>query len=363
MRVLIAEDDDISAELLQNSLGSFGYECDIARTGREAFSLVQTGKYRLVVSDWEMPEMTGVELCREIRQRHCGGYVYLILLTSRTGTQNIVDGLKAGADDFISKPFQPQELCVRLRAGERILALASRDLTIFSLAKLAESRDPETGAHLERIREYCRVIAEDLMQRNVFGSEIDADFVQMIHLTSPLHDIGKVGIPDHVLLKPGRLSADEFEVMKQHAAIGGQTLDAVARAHPEASFLLMAREIAWTHHERFDGTGYPCKLIGGQIPLSGRIVALADVYDALTTKRVYKPAFSHDKARSIIVEGAGTHFDPNIVEAFCRCEEQFLSVKKAFAGDDEGHDLKAPSSLALFNYAENPLTPLLSAQK
>ena len=326
MRVLVVEDDGLAAKMLEHCLAEFGYEVTIARDGREAFERIRAGMHRLVVSDWEMPEMSGLELCRRIRARPSAGYIYVILLTSRCGTHNVVEGLNAGADDFISKPFQPQELCVRLRVGERILALESRDLTIFVLAKLAESRDPETGAHLERIREYCRTVAEQLSTKDKFRTHVDGDYVQLIYLTSPLHDIGKVGIPDRVLLKPGRLTPEEFEIMKRHTIIGGETLDAAARAHPEARFLQMARDIAWTHHERFDGSGYPHGLSGEEIPLCGRIVAVADVYDALTTKRVYKPAHSHQTARSIILAGKGGKFDPEVVDAFLEREEHFLAV-------------------------------------
>jgi len=331
MRVLVVEDDDVTAEMLEHALREFGYEVGIAADGREAFRQVRTGRYRLVVSDWEMPEMTGVELCRQIRSRRSSGYVYVILLTARSGTQNVVEGLSAGADDFISKPFQPEELCVRLRAGERILSLEGRDLTIFAMAKLAESRDPETGAHLERIREYSRILAQELSQRTELRDQLDEESIQTLYLTSPLHDIGKVGIPDSVLLKPGRLTEDEFEVMKRHTVIGGETLEAVSRAHPGAQFLQMACDIAWSHHEKFDGSGYPRGLAGEEIPLCARIVALADVYDALTTKRVYKPAYSHRTAREIILEGNGTQFDPAAVEAFVERESQFLTIRQKLA--------------------------------
>ncbi|MGO9111476.1 MAG: HD domain-containing phosphohydrolase [Thermoguttaceae bacterium] len=335
MRVLIADDDDVALEILEHALAQFGYQVTVAHDGREALDLVRSGQFRMVVSDWEMPKMTGVELCREIRQRSASGYVYVILLTSRQGTQNVVDGMNSGADDFVNKPFQPQELVVRIRAGERILAMESRELIIFSMAKLAESRDPETGAHLERMREYCRVIAEHLSRQAKFREQVDGDYVQLIYMTSPLHDIGKVGIPDHILLKAGRLTSEEFEIMKEHAEIGARTLDAAAAAHPEAKFLCMAREIARCHHEKFDGSGYPNGLAGEEIPLCGRIVALADVYDALTTKRVYKPAFSHEKAAAIIREGRSRHFDPDIVDAFEANEARFVAIWNELAEREE----------------------------
>jgi putative two-component system response regulator len=220
---------------------------------------------------------------------------------------------------------------VRLRAGQRILSMDSRHLMIFALAKLAESRNPETGAHLERIRAYCHVIAQDLSGQVKFSSQVDGEYVQTIYQTSPLHDIGKVGIPDSVLLNPGRLSDREWSIMKQHTIIGAETLRAVAREHAQAAFLDMAYEIALSHHECFDGSGYPHGLSGEQIPLSARIVSLADVYDALTTKRVYKDAFSHDVARAIILDGIGAHFDPDIVNSLLRNEEEFIGIRDRFA--------------------------------
>jgi len=324
--VLVVEDDPISRDLLEACLAQFGYDVTVVEDGHQAVEQIRTGRFRLVVSDWEMPQVSGLDLCRFIRRRQSSGYVYVILLTSRCGTQNVVAGLNAGADDFISKPFHPDELRVRLRAAERILAMESRDLLIFSLAKLAESRDADTGAHLDRIRQYCRMLAEYLSTTDKYSGIVDGEYVRMIYLTSPLHDIGKVGIPDHILKKPGKLTDDEFTIMKTHAAIGGRTLDAVAELRPDVGFLQMARDIAWAHHEKYDGTGYPRGLAGEAIPLAARILGLADVYDALTTKRVYKPAFSHETARAILVEGSGKHFDPHLVQAFLAVEDAFIST-------------------------------------
>lgn len=331
MKVLIVDDNDVSLTLLQATLTRAGYQVETARDGAEALERVRSEGFRLVVSDWEMPRLSGPELCRAVRADDLPGYVYVILVTSHDSPQETVEGLSAGADDFIGKPFDPSELIARVRTGERILGLETREVAIFAMAKLAESRDPETGAHLERVRSYCRVLAKDLAQQPKFRPEIDGEFVRLIYLTSPLHDIGKVGIPDSVLLKPGRLSDREFELMKMHALIGAQTLDAALRTFPGVKFLEMARDIAATHHERWDGSGYPDHLVGTAIPLSGRIVALADVYDALTSKRVYKAAFSHEIARSMILKDAGTHFDPDIVEAFVRTEDQFIDIRARYA--------------------------------
>ncbi|HZZ28235.1 MAG TPA: response regulator [Pirellulales bacterium] len=333
MRVLVVDDDAVTSEIILEDLRQFGYDAVGAADGQEAFDLIRTGQFHLVISDWQMPKMSGLELCREIRKRQWSGYVYIILLTSRSGVENVVCGLDAGADDFLSKPFHPQELRMRLRTGERILSLESRDLVIFAMAKLAEFRDKDTGTHLERMREYSRLLATELSRWPKYANVIDGDYVQLIYLTSPLHDIGKVGIPDAVLLKPGRLSPEEFELMKQHSVLGGNTLRAVAQGRPQAQFLVMAQDIAMTHHERYDGQGYPNQLRAEEIPLCGRIVALADVYDALRSKRVYKGAFGHDTARDTIVQGSGRQFDPDVVQAFLNSEKEFIAVANRFQDD------------------------------
>lgn len=327
MKILVVDDNEVSLALLSATLTQAGYRVETAQDGMDALKRVRAEGFRLVVTDWEMPRMNGPELCRAIRADDLMGYVYVILVTSHDTPQETVEGLSAGADDFIGKPFNPAELIARVRTGERILSLETRDVAIFAMARLAESRDPETGAHLERVRSYCRVLANDLAAQPKFQSEINDEFVRLIYLTSPLHDIGKVGIPDCVLLKAGRLSDREFDIMKMHAMLGAQTLDAALRAFPGVKFLEMARDIAATHHERWDGSGYPEGLVGTAIPLSGRIVALADVYDALTSKRVYKAAFSHEIAKSMILKDTGTHFDPDIIEAFIRTENQFIDIR------------------------------------
>ncbi|TWU41776.1 HD domain-containing phosphohydrolase [Novipirellula artificiosorum] len=338
IRILVVDDDPIAAETLCHALSQFGYSSTIALNGIEALEHVRSGKYRIVISDVEMPQMNGIDLCREIRQRGCCDYTYVILLTSRSDTASIVEGLDAGADDYIAKPFSPREMQMRIRAGERILLLESRDLMIFALAKLADSRDHDTGSHLDRIREYCRALCLELSTWPQYQDTIDGIYIQSIYETSPLHDIGKVGIPDRILLKPGRLTTEEFAIMTQHAKIGGDTLQAVAEAHPEAAFLRMAYEIAMSHHERWDGTGYPNGLAGEAIPLSGRVVAIADVYDALTSPRVYKPAYSHHTAVQIISDGSGSHFDPNLVQAFLKLESEFRAIKRRMNDAPENED-------------------------
>ena len=333
MNILVVEDDPVSAELLGAVLEQDGHHVVLAANGREAMNLLRTQNLPLVLSDWEMPEMDGLELCRAIRSEEFGHYVYVIMVTALQGTRHLVEGLAAGADEFMSKPLVPEELAVRLRTAERILSLETRDLAIFAMAKLAESRDPETGAHLERVRNYARLLATEMSTQEKFRDLVTPMFISLIYQTSPLHDIGKVSIPDHVLLKPGRLDDREFAIMKTHAQAGADTLDQAVRKHPGADFLRMARDIAGGHHERFDGKGYPAGLAGERIPLSARIFSIADVYDALVSKRVYKPAFTLDVAKSIISQGAGTQFDPDAAAAFLRCCPKFEAIATAF-GDD-----------------------------
>ena len=203
------------------------------------------------------------------------------------------------------------------------------------MAKLAESRDPETGEHLERMAEYNKLLCKNLRMLPKYESIIDDKYIENIHAASPLHDIGKVGIPDNILTKPGKLSEREFDIMKTHSAIGADTLRIVDEKHPGNDLVRMGIEIAESHHEKWDGAGYPNGVSGENIPLAGRILALGDVYDALTSKRVYKEAFSHEKSREIILEGRGTHFDPDVVGAFISIENEFLTVKERFADTEE----------------------------
>jgi putative two-component system response regulator len=335
--VLIVDDNRIALAVLRNALSEAGYEVTATTDARDAMRIMREGLHRLLITDWEMPNMNGMELCRAIRTEGLAGYTYIMVLTARGTPGEKVEGLSAGADDLITKPYHPAELLARVRTAERILSLETRDVAIFAMAKLAESRDPETGAHLERVRGYCRVLSQQLASLDKFSNQIDSEYIRLIYQTSPLHDIGKVGIPDSVLLKPGRLSDREFEIMKEHTTIGAHTLNAALQQFPGVKFLEMARDIALTHHERWDGLGYPRKLAGEQIPLCGRIMALADVYDALTSKRVYKAAYSHEIARSIIVDEIGRQFDPDLVEAFSRSESDFIALR---------NKLTEPSSVA-----------------
>ncbi|MBA2114429.1 HD-GYP domain-containing protein [Bremerella alba] len=333
--ILVVDDDDIALDMIESYLTREGFLVFTAINGVEAVKTLEVNEIQIVVTDWEMPMMNGLELCREIRERFTEHYIYSILLTSRGRNDEIVEGMASGADDFMVKPFNPPELLARINAGIRLIGLESRDLVIFALARLAESRDTETGQHLERVRQYSRRLAREMSALPQFSQVIDGEFVRLIYQTSPLHDIGKVGIPDGVLLKPGKLTKDEFEVMKKHTILGAETLDAALKQFPKAKFLQMAKDIAVAHHEKWDGSGYPFGLSGLEIPLAARIVAVADVYDALTTRRIYKDAFSTAYAESIICDGSGKHFDPEVVRAFESCKEDFVRFVQLYSDPTE----------------------------
>jgi response regulator RpfG family c-di-GMP phosphodiesterase len=211
----------------------------------------------------------------------------------------------------------------------------TQDVTIHSLASLAETRDNETGAHILRTQYYVRALAIELSNHPRFKDELNDETIDLLYKSAPLHDIGKVGIPDNILLKPGKLDVEEFEIMKTHASLGGEALERAEQELGSTSFLYFAREIATTHHEKWDGSGYPKGLKGEEIPISGRLMAVADVYDALISKRVYKPAFSHEKAMQIIKEGSGNHFDSDVVDALLKIEDTFIEIATQYK--DEKH--------------------------
>jgi cyclic di-GMP phosphodiesterase len=336
MRALLVDDDARELELLGDLLTRSGYEVSSARSARQALQRLEGSSFRLVIMESYLPDMDGLALCRLIRSNRASGYIYTIILSDRTDKADVVAGLSAGADDYIAKPYHAPELLQRVSACKRVAALGASEVAVFALAKLAESRDTETGQHLERIRNYCWILARQLRKDFL---EISDEFVDNLYQTSTLHDIGKVGIPDSVLLKPGRLTKEEFAIMKSHTTIGADTLTAAMRQFPEVDYLAMARDIALTHHECFDGSGYPQGLRGKEIPLAGRIVALADVFDALTSQRPYKAAYEHDVAKGLILETMD-RFDPRVLNAFLEVEGEFVAIRDAFSDGEvrEGMD-------------------------
>ena len=330
MKVLIAVEDCKCRETLQMLVRRLGYESLTAADGETGFMIWRADRPRIVITGWHMPAVNGLDLCQKIRASEGSRYTYIIIITPNNLTDEIVRGLDAGADTYITHPFTSAELEAKISVGRRIMDIESRDLVIFAISKLVESRDYETGHHLERMRHYTTIISEYLYDQKLYPEIVNPSFIDNIYLTSPLHDIGKVGIPDHILLKTDRLDDQEWEIMKTHTIIGYDTLMATANHQIKTDYLQMGAEIALSHHEKYDGTGYPQGLAGEQIPLSARIVALADVYDALVSKRVYKNAYPHEVSRSIIVKSAGKHFDPVIVEAFIACEDKFVEIHQKY---------------------------------
>jgi len=359
-RVLVAEDIPANRQVLTQFLVEMGYSVIETENGREALNMVVSEKPDIVILDIKMPEMDGIEVCRIIKSNPVTKFIPVIIITALGDEEHHLQALDAGADDFLTKPFKVHFLRARLKSllALKLMSDASfgyqeslkrinvdlmeklittQDVTIIALAKLAEFRDPETGEHLERMREYSKALAMELRKLPKYRYYINDRYIENLYKSSPLHDIGKVGIRDDVLLKPGKLTTDEFELMKKHTTIGGDALGAAIRfTGMEKSFLDMGKEIAYSHHEKWDGTGYPKGLTEEQIPLSARILALADVYDALTSKRVYKDAFSHDTAYRIILEETSNHFDPDVLRAFKQIEMQFLDIRERYQDVHDG---------------------------
>ena len=334
MKILIAEDNRISRLTLVSFIRQMGYETLVAENGEEAIRLWEEEQPGIVLTDWNMPLASGVEVVRHIRSRESNQYTYTIMITSRDEADDLIEGFECGVDDYLTKPVNKQELMLRMKAGERLLNLQAKEILVFALAKLTEARDQETGAHLERMREYSRLLAQQLMKQGGYPETINRRFIDNLYETSPLHDVGKVGIPDAILLKEGRLTEREYEVMKEHTVIGYKTLHEVAAQSSNGRYLQMAADIACSHHEKWDGAGYPRGLVGEAIPLAARIVALADVYDALRSKRVYKPAFSHEETAQAIIKEAGKHFDPLVVEAFRQIQKDFMEISIAYQDEE-----------------------------
>ena len=319
--ILIIDDADFDRQLLAKKVSAWNYRVHSADNGMAGLKILESHSPDLVITDLQMPIMDGLEFIKAARRLDFR-YTYIIVLSSSNDKKSIVQALAAGADDYLTKPFHPEELKTRIQAAQRILRLQSQDLLILSMAKLADFRSKETGFHLERVQYFTKILAVEYMEHH---GEINPQYISLLQTLSSLHDIGKVAIPDAVLNKPGQLTNEEFSIMKNHTRIGGQLLDDIYQ-NTGAEQLRVARDIVLYHHERYDGAGYPQGLSGENIPLSARIVGLADVYDALTSQRCYKAALSHEKACDIILSEKGKHFDPLLVDCFERRQEDFQAV-------------------------------------
>lgn len=354
-KVLVVDDLEQNVDILTRFLEPMGFYTRSADSGLAALDLVEEDPPDVILLDLMMPGMNGFDVCRRLKRSQKTRHIPVIIITGMSDKQANVDAVEAGADDFLIKPFDRVLLEARIRSSvkskllhDKVLAYQSvleervaertrqleitQHVTVFSLAKLSESRDTETGDHLERMRSYTRELALELSFWPQYRHAINSTFVDELYHSSPLHDIGKVGIPDRILLKPGKLTFEEFEIMKTHTLIGGDTLRAADIEAGSGSFLAMGRDIAFFHHEKFDGSGYPYGVSGEEIPLPARIVALADVYDALSSKRPYKEPFDHPRSKAIILEGRGTHFAPDVVDAFLAREQRFVEIRQHFQG-------------------------------
>ncbi len=342
-RVLIVDDTPENIQILMTVLKD-DYAVIAATSGERALSLAAgTPTPDIILLDIVMPGIDGYEVCRRLRDRTRTRNIPIVFITARSDEEDEAQGLDLGAVDYITKPFRPA--MVKMRVKNHLELKRHRDdlqgqvdkqvekindahrAAILALSKLAESRDDDTGKHLERTQTYCKMLAGQLTSTPEFTDIIDEDYIETIYWASPLHDIGKVAIPDAILNKPGKLTDEEFALMKTHAAHGADTIFAVARQYPNNFFFNMGHKIARSHHEKWNGSGYPDGLSGDAIPLCARIMAVSDVYDALTSKRCYKDAFSHERAREILVNDSGAHFDPDVVKAFLAIDSEIDQVR------------------------------------
>ncbi|MBF0530335.1 MAG: two-component system response regulator, partial [Deltaproteobacteria bacterium] len=336
--VMVVDDTEANVDILVETLGD-DYRLSVAMDGQTALDFATEEPPDLILLDIMMPDIDGYEVCRRLKADPELSKIPIIFVTAMTEVEDETKGLEMGAIDYITKPISPpivkarvknhlelklakeelenQNVILEIKVKERTRELAlTQEVTIESMASLAETRDPETGGHIRRTQHYVKLLAEALKNNPKFSQVLDDDPIDILFKSAPLHDIGKVGVPDHILLKPGKLTDEEFEQMKMHTIYGRNALFSAEKRLGNNSFLRVAREIAYTHQEKWNGTGYPEGLKGSEIPIPGRLMALADVYDALISKRTYKPPFPHEKAVSIIAEGRGSHFDPDVVDAF-----------------------------------------------
>lgn len=330
MKALIVEDNHLHILSMEKVLNDLDMEYTVVMNGKAALHEWGSNEYDLLITDVEMPEMDGFELIKNIREMETDKYTYIIVLTVDHNPDILEKSFEVGADDFLIKPFQPQELKHRIKAGERITQLFEKQLIIYALAELTETRDFETGEHVERIGNYTKLISNSLKSNPKYTYRMTNRYIENIALSSALHDIGKVGIDDKILKKPGIYTPEEREIMKKHVLIGFSTIQTIQNRYPTVRFLKMASEIARWHHERFDGEGYPDQLKKDEIPLSAQIVGLADVYDALVSERVYKKAYTHEEAKAYILSESGKQFAPDLVKAFLQCESKMKLLNQSF---------------------------------
>lgn len=358
LTVLVVDDTADNLALVSGLLKN-RYRVKLANCGAKALEIAQQSMPDLILLDIMMPEMDGYQVCETLKSDPRTFDIPVIFLTAKSEVEDEYRGLTLGAVDYITKPINPAILLARVdtqlhlkqaadflknqndylesevqRRSEEITAI--QDVTILAMASLAETRDADTGNHIRRTQHYIRTLA--LMARNHsrFAGQLSDAYIDRLFKSAPLHDIGKIGIPDRILLKPGRLTTDEFDIMKNHAFLGYQAIvHAESALGGNIGFLETAKEIALSHQEKWDGSGYPDGLQGEQIPLSARLMAIADVYDALISKRIYKDAHTHDEAVEIIRSGKGSHFDPDLVDCFLQVQNQFAQIARNYQDNED----------------------------
>jgi len=352
-KVLVADDNEANLYLLKTFLEGENFSVITAISGIQAIEVVSGEMPDLILMAEVMPGLSGFEACKRLKRDERTRHIPIIIVTEKYSALANLKIVESRADDFITKPINKTLLRTRIKSllrnkyltdqleeysvllekkvRERTKSLVrTQEVTIFTLSKLAESRDPETGQHLERIRKYCRCIAEEIKDHPKYKGYISNEYIYSLYLTSPLHDIGKVGIRDSILLKPGKLTEKEMEEIKRHPIIGGDTLKAAEEMLKERSPLSIGKHVAYFHHERYDGTGYPFKLKGDDISLSARILAVADVYDALRSERPYKKAWSHEESVNTMTAESGGHFDPDLIKALIARAHEFDAINEKY---------------------------------
>lgn len=363
--ILVVDDtpDNLS---LMSALLKDTYKVKVANSGDKALRYVQgDSKPDLILLDIMMPGLSGYDVIQELKSNSDTRDIPVIFLTAMSAAEDEKKGLEMGAADYITKPISPPIVLARVKTQlenkaaadflrnksdyleaevtKRTRELAAiQDVTILAMASLAETRDSDTGNHIRRTQYYVKLLAQKLKMHDRFWFFLNDQTIDMLFKSAPLHDIGKVGIPDRILLKPGRFTPEEFEIMKNHTTLGR---DAIQHAENQlgmsVEFLQLAKEIAYFHQEKWDSSGYPDGIGGDDIPISARLMAVADVYDALISRRVYKEGIPHEKAVGIIIESKGSHFDPDVVDAFVELAEEFRAIASRFVDSDSDLTEKA----------------------
>lgn len=378
-RVLAVDDEYPNLFLMHDLLASKGFQVSLANDGEEALESVLRFPPDVILLDINMPKMDGFEVLERLKKGEATQFIPVVMVTGQSEVEDRVKALELGADDFLIKPVDWMELTARVQSLVKVkayydymhdhqrhleaevnqrteqLRLAADKLrraheglkassldTIYRLSRAAEYRDEDTGAHIQRMSHFAAAVARKM--------GLNERIVEGILYGAPMHDVGKIGIPDRILLKPGKLDSDEWEVMKQHTTIGARILEGAS-----VGFIKMGEIIALTHHEKWDGTGYPRGLKGKETPLIGRITAIGDVFDALTSQRPYKEAFSVEKSLEIVKAGRGSHFDPDVVDAFLAILEEILEIKEKYRDNQNGHPRDLLSGLMQGEYTSGRL--------